>query len=155
MPCCLTSDKEGRIIAITSVGGLVAFPLFTLYHASKWAVEGFTESLHYELKQFNIKVKIVEPGAVNTRLTENTVLSQTSMIEDYAPYVERVRKNLLNSNPNSYDQPIEVAKTIMQAATDRGTRMRYPVGNANVILTIRRWLPLSWFHRIVSGSNEG
>jgi NAD(P)-dependent dehydrogenase (short-subunit alcohol dehydrogenase family) len=56
------------------------------------------ESLHYELKPFNIKVKIIEPGAVNTRLTENTVASQSSMMEDYAPYVERVKKNLLSSN---------------------------------------------------------
>ncbi len=146
--------KQGRLITVTSVGGLVAFPLFTLYHASKWAVEGFMESLHYELRQFNIKVKIVEPGAVNTHLTANTVISNNNTIEDYDQYVERVKQSFLNSNPNRYNQPIEVAKTIMQAATDRGPRMRYPVGNANMILTLRRWLPLSWFHKLVSGSNE-
>ncbi len=80
--------KQGRLITVTSVGGLVAFPLFTLYHASKWAVEGFMESLHYELRQFNIKVKIVEPGAVNTHLTANTVISNNSTIEDYDQYAE-------------------------------------------------------------------
>jgi NAD(P)-dependent dehydrogenase (short-subunit alcohol dehydrogenase family) len=117
------------------------------------AVEGFMESLHYEVKPFHIRVKIVEPGAVNTHLTENTVVSKSNTIADYDQFVERVKQTLLNANPNSYDQPIEVAKTIMQAATDRGTRMRYPVGNANVILALRRLLPLAWFHRFVSSSN--
>jgi NAD(P)-dependent dehydrogenase (short-subunit alcohol dehydrogenase family) len=145
--------KEGRIIALSSIGGLAAFPLFTLYHASKWAVEGFMESLHYELKPFNIKVKIVEPGAVNTHLTANTIESKSSTLKDYDQYVERVKKNLLNANPNSYDQPIDIARAIMRAATDQGTRMRYPVGNANIILILRRLLPLSWFHGFVSRSN--
>jgi len=80
--------KAGRIISVTSVGGLVAFPLFTLYHASKWAVEGFMESLHYELKPFNIQVKIIELGAVNTHLTENTVVSKSNTIADYDQFVD-------------------------------------------------------------------
>ena len=50
-------NKSGTIINTTSVGGLVAFPLYSVYHGTKWALEGFMESLHYELKPFNIKVK--------------------------------------------------------------------------------------------------
>ncbi len=144
--------RAGRLIAITSIGGLAAFPLFTLYHASKWAVEGFMESLHYELEPFNIKVKIVEPGAVATHFTQNTQISKSG-IADYDAYVEKVKQSLLNSNPASYDPPLRVAQMIMRAATDRSNRLRYPVGNATLVLALRRLLPLAWFHRIVKSSS--
>ena len=146
--------KGGCIITITSIGGLAAFPLFSLYHASKWAVEGFMESLHYELRQFNIKVKLVEPGAVKTNITHNTLVSRSDTLTAYDSYVEKVKKNLLNTNPNSYDPPLAVAQTILQAATDRSSRLRYPVGNAKMMLLLRRWLPLALFQRLVSSSNE-
>jgi NAD(P)-dependent dehydrogenase (short-subunit alcohol dehydrogenase family) len=145
--------REGRIITITSIGGLAAFPLFTLYHATKWAVEGFMESLHYELKPFNIKVKIVEPGAVDTQFTANTIESNSSPLKEYDAFVEKVKQSLLSGNPNRYDRPLDIAKAVMQAATDQGTRMRYPVGNANIIVLLRKLLPLSWFQGLVSRSN--
>lgn len=58
--------KGGTIINVTSVGGIITFPIYSVYHATKWAVEGFAESLQYELKPFNIKVKNIEPGAIKT-----------------------------------------------------------------------------------------
>jgi short-subunit dehydrogenase len=139
---------------ISKAGRTVAFSLFSLYHASKWAVEGFMESLHNELRPFNIQVKLVEPGAVNTHFASNTLMLKSDTLTDYDSYVEKVKKNLLAPNSNSYDPPLAVAQTIMRAATDRSSRLRYPVGNARLILTLRRWLPLPWFQRIVSGLNE-
>ena len=56
----------GTIIQISSMGGKITFPLYSIYHATKFAVEGFTESLHYELAQFNIKMKLIEPGPIVT-----------------------------------------------------------------------------------------
>jgi NAD(P)-dependent dehydrogenase (short-subunit alcohol dehydrogenase family) len=145
--------KTGHIITLSSIGGLATFPLFSLYHATKWAVEGFMESLHYELKPFNIKVKIIEPGAVDTHLAENTIESKSNTLKEYDQFVEKVKKNLLNSNPSNFNPPTDVAKAILRAATDQGSKMRYPVGNANLIVILRRLLPLSWFHGIVSRSN--
>jgi short-subunit dehydrogenase len=58
--------KEGTIINIASVEGSVTFPLYSLYHGTKWAVEGFSESLSFELRKFNIKIKIIEPRAIKT-----------------------------------------------------------------------------------------
>ncbi|HXF43624.1 MAG TPA: SDR family oxidoreductase, partial [Pyrinomonadaceae bacterium] len=58
--------RKGCIIQIASVGGRLSFPLYSTYCATKWALEGFSESLAYELKEFGIKVKIVEPGPINT-----------------------------------------------------------------------------------------
>src|SRR5215216_677679 len=56
----------GTFINISSMGGRITFPLYSVYHATKWAVEGFSESLQFELRQLNIKVKIVEPGPIKT-----------------------------------------------------------------------------------------
>ena len=58
------SQKNGVIINIASMGGRISFPYFSLYHSTKWAVDGFCESLQYELASFGIKVKIIEPGAI-------------------------------------------------------------------------------------------
>ena len=59
-------QKRGTIVNVASVGGRITFPFYSLYHATKWAVEGFRESLQYELEQFNIRVKIIEPGPIKT-----------------------------------------------------------------------------------------
>ena len=56
----------GTIVQISSMGGRITFPLYSPYHATKWAVEGFSESLHYELTALNIKLKLVEPGLIKT-----------------------------------------------------------------------------------------
>jgi NADP-dependent 3-hydroxy acid dehydrogenase YdfG len=58
--------QQGILVNVASMGGRVAFPIYSPYHATKWAVDGFSESLQYELRQFNIKVKIIEPGAIKT-----------------------------------------------------------------------------------------
>jgi NAD(P)-dependent dehydrogenase (short-subunit alcohol dehydrogenase family) len=60
------SKRTGTIINITGMGGLLAFPLYSVYHGTKWAMEGFSESLAYELRPLGIKVKCVEPGVIKT-----------------------------------------------------------------------------------------
>ncbi|MBK9152614.1 MAG: SDR family NAD(P)-dependent oxidoreductase [Chloracidobacterium sp.] len=55
-------NKRGHIVNISSLGGRTAFPFSSLYNATKWAVEGFTESLQYELEPFNVRVKLIGPG---------------------------------------------------------------------------------------------
>ena len=60
------SRKSGTIVNISSIGGQMTFPLGTLYHGTKFAVEGLSEALHFELEPFGVKVKIVEPGMINT-----------------------------------------------------------------------------------------
>src|SRR5262249_56616762 len=60
------ANKEGVIINISSIGGKITFPLGTLYHGSKFAVEGLSEALSFEMEAIGVKVKIVEPGAIKT-----------------------------------------------------------------------------------------
>ncbi|MEK5645207.1 MULTISPECIES: SDR family oxidoreductase [Paenibacillus] len=75
----------GTVINVSSAGGRVAFPLLSLYHASKWAVEGFSESLYYELAEHNIRVKLVEPGNVATDFTGRSLdVLKDDSLEAYA-----------------------------------------------------------------------
>ncbi|WP_299461553.1 SDR family oxidoreductase [uncultured Microscilla sp.] len=77
--------KAGRFVNITSIGGLIALPFNSLYHGTKWALEGFTESLRFELEPFNIKVRLVEPGGVKTDFAgRSLVMTNTDTdIKDY------------------------------------------------------------------------
>ena len=142
--------KSGTIINIASIGGRITFPLYSLYHGTKWAVEGFSESLQYELKQFGIKVKIIEPGAIKTDFYDRSQdLFKKEGLTVYDGYQEVAMKNMQAAGANAPGPEI-VAKTIFKAANDGSNKMRYPVGsNAPALLMIRRLIPETWFFGIV------
>lgn len=140
------SKKEGTIINVTSMGGLITFPIYSVYHATKWAVEGFAEALQFELKSFNIKIKNVEPGAIKTDFYERSMdLFKKDGLTAYDQY-QTVTYNNTQAAGETAPGPDVVAKKIFQAATDGGNRLRYPAGaQAAALLVLRRILPLSWF----------
>jgi NAD(P)-dependent dehydrogenase (short-subunit alcohol dehydrogenase family) len=143
-------NRAGMIINVSSVGGRITFPLFSLYHATKWAVEGFSESLQYELKQFDIKVKLIEPGPIKTDFYgRSQVIFQKDSLTDYDDYQNMVIPNVVKSGEKG-SSPEVVAKTIFKAATDGRRKLRYPVGGgAPAILLLRKLIPNSWFYRII------
>jgi short-subunit dehydrogenase len=143
----------GTIIQISSMGGKITFPLYSIYHATKFAVEGFTESLQYELDQFNIKMKLVEPGPIVTEFygrsrqfvkpADNTLYD--AFIHKFNNAAEKVMKDA--------EGPEVVAKTIYKAATDQGNRMRYAVGKPGpLLLKIRKLLSDNTFFWMVKKS---
>jgi len=132
--------KAGTIIQISSMGGKITFPLYSIYHATKFAVEGFTESLQYELSLFNIKLRLVEPGPIVTdfygRSRKFIAPPETS---DYDGFIEKF--NLADGKVlKNAEGPEVVAQTIFQAANDAGSRMRYPVGRPGPFLLFVRKL---------------
>jgi NAD(P)-dependent dehydrogenase (short-subunit alcohol dehydrogenase family) len=143
--------RAGTIIQIASVGGRTTFPLYSIYHSTKWAVEGFTESLHYELRQFNIKMRIIEPGAIKTEFygAGREFIKPTDTNE----YDELVAKcdQLSMETGDKGASPEVVAREIFKAATNSGWKMRFPIAYpANVLLPMRRLFPDSlvfWFTR--------
>lgn len=143
-------QKSGAIINLSSVAGKTTVPLQTLYHATKWGVEGFSESLQYEVRPFNIKIKIIEPGVIRTDFygRSMTVMKDDSLNE-YSAYSQKVIGNLITNGNNGSD-PAEVADTIFKAATSAGNKMRYPVGKSTSILTLRAMLPDSIYHSLVN-----
>ncbi len=138
--------KGGTIITTSSMGGLITFPLYSVYHSTKWAVEGFMESLQFELKQFNIKVKNIEPGAIQTEFTNAiNFVSQPA----YENYTTKAHQNMLDTYKTAPTAEV-VGKKVWKAATDDNFNLRYPVGSQSAaLLMLRRLLPNSWFFAIV------
>jgi len=143
-------QKKGIIVNVASVGGRITFPFYSLYHATKWAVEGFSESLQYELEQFNIRVKIIEPGPIKTDFYDRS--QDVTRKEDLAAYDYMLDKAMPNMQKAGEDAPdgSVVAQMIYEAVTDGTKKMRYRV-NTKGILTARKLLPDSLFFKLVKG----
>jgi NAD(P)-dependent dehydrogenase (short-subunit alcohol dehydrogenase family) len=140
--------REGVVINVSSMGGRITFPLYSVYHATKWAVEGFSEALVYELEPFNVRVKIVEPGPIKTDFYDRSMDLMTKPgLTDYDAFVSKVMPNMQKAGATA-PGPEVVARTIFKAATDGSRRLRYP-SNSALILTLRRLLPLRAFMGIV------
>lgn len=144
------NKKNGTIINVTSMGGLITFPVYSVYHGTKWAVEGWAEALQYELRPFNIKVKNVEPGAIKTDFYDRSQdLFSKPGLNDYKAYETATLANAQQFGVNA-PGPEVVAKTILNAAQADSFKLRYPAGaQAKAILLLRRSVPLSWFRSIV------
>lgn len=150
----MRSQGSGRIINISSIGGKFYEPLGAWYHAAKFAVEGFSDSLRIELAPFGIDVVIIEPGPIRTEWNEisRESLTQTSKGGAYEEMATNVREVLERADTSKLmsSPPEVVAKKIVKAATARNPRARYPVGrNAGTILRARRLLPDSAFDAVV------
>ncbi len=137
--------KNGVILNISSIGGLMTFPIYSLYHGTKWAIEGFSESLQYELKQFNIRVKLIEPGGMKTDFyTRSSDFLQDQNLKIYDSFVQKFFTN--SKKMIKLADPIQVAKTVYKAATDKSDRLRYLAGSeARRVMRMRRSVPFAWF----------
>jgi NAD(P)-dependent dehydrogenase (short-subunit alcohol dehydrogenase family) len=147
--------KQGIVINVASVGGRVAFPIYSPYHATKWAIDGFSESLQYELRQFNIKVKIIEPGPIKTDFYSRSItVAKQAGLTAYDDYVQRTLPQMDRAGQDG-SPPEVTAQAIYQAATDGSWKLRYPAGgNAGLLLTMRKLLPDAWFTALIRRSIE-
>ena len=141
---------SGTIINVTSIGGLITLPVYSLYHSTKWALEGFSEALQYEVRPLNIRIKMVEPGAIKTDFySRSQYLFQKEGLTEYNDYEKVTFLNIQKSGQVAPGPEI-VAKTIYKAAISRSFHLRYPVGaEAKMLLFMRRLLPNSWFIAII------
>ena len=132
----MKKNNAGCIINISSLCGLVCFPLFSMYHASKWAIEGFSESLKYELTPFGIKVKLIEPGGIKDETYASKVEFGSLLVPEYEDYFNVVHKN--TSWFPGFSTPKFVAKAVYHAATDNTNQLRYIIGyDSNLFLQER------------------
>jgi NAD(P)-dependent dehydrogenase (short-subunit alcohol dehydrogenase family) len=144
----LREQRAGTIINVASVGGRITFPLYSLYHATKWAVEGFSESLQHELRPFGVRVKIIEPGPIKTDFYDRSIdIMSTPGLTAYDHYVARVMPNLNRAGATAPDGSL-VAKVILRAATDNSNKLRYSA-NAAPLLALRKVLPDSLFNALI------
>jgi NAD(P)-dependent dehydrogenase (short-subunit alcohol dehydrogenase family) len=125
----MRAKKNGVIVNISSVGGRMCYPLGTLYHGSKWAVEGLTEALHFELKALGIRVKIVEPGGVRTDFGGRSfVFTHNPEFTDYQPLVDAAVAAMEAGTGSGVQEPEEVAEVIWDAVHDETARLRFISG---------------------------
>ena len=121
----MRDQRAGHIINVASAAGRMSLPLYTLYCSTKWALEGFSEALIYELKAFGIKVRIIEPGPIETDfMTRSLDVADGAITKHYGDFEERVWEAYRNKFEGA-PPPVLVAKSIYKAATGRpGIRIR-------------------------------
>lgn len=138
----MRKEKDGIVINISSMGGKISFPLGTLYHGSKFAVEGMSEALSFELEAIGITVKMIEPGMINTNFAETVGASFNAdpALKEYGYFVEKVRQGMEQAGSN-HSEPLVVAEKIFEAATDGKNQLRYIAGqDAEQIIAARKTL---------------
>jgi NAD(P)-dependent dehydrogenase (short-subunit alcohol dehydrogenase family) len=123
----LRERGHGTIISTTSIGGLVTFPFNSVYHATKWALEGWSESLAYELGKMGIRVKTVAPGGIRSDFSgRSLVLTQHPA---YAELMARVAKVFMDpARAQAGSSPEQIAEVVYEAATDESDRLTYVAG---------------------------
>jgi NAD(P)-dependent dehydrogenase (short-subunit alcohol dehydrogenase family) len=133
------ANKSGTIVNISSIGGRMTFPLGTLYHGTKFAVEGLSEALHYELAPLGVRVKILEPGGMQTDFGGRSFdFSNDPALSEYQPLVQAVLGGLGPMMANG-SPPELIAEAIYTATTDGTDQLRYEAGpDAVQLLAARR-----------------
>ncbi|CAN0603535.1 unnamed protein product, partial [Ectocarpus sp. 12 AP-2014] len=122
-------NKAGMFINISSIGGRTTIPLMPVYHSTKWAVEGFTESLRWEMAQIGVQVKLVEPGAVATNFAGSSLdMQHNPELTEYNEIVGKFTEAMSKFDPSMMSSPEVIAEVIYTAATDGKDTLRYRAG---------------------------
>ncbi|WP_206773103.1 oxidoreductase [Bacillus cereus group sp. N6] len=140
----MREQKSGKIINISSISGQVGFPGLSPYVSSKYALEGWSESLRLEVKPFGIDVALIEPGSYNTNIWEvgkQLATNQSDTSSPYKEYMGKIQKHI-NSGSDTFGNPIEVANKIIEIAEFKRTNLRYPIGKGvKFMIFAKRILP--------------
>jgi NAD(P)-dependent dehydrogenase (short-subunit alcohol dehydrogenase family) len=137
-------QRSGRIINLSSVLGFIPQPYMAVYTASKHAIEGYSESVDHEVREYGVRVMLVEPAFTSTSFESNSVQPDLrlpvydGLRQSYEQYMTEAFKN--------GDDPATVAKAIVAAATDGKPKLRYAAGSlSGRVRTMRRLVPARMF----------
>jgi NAD(P)-dependent dehydrogenase (short-subunit alcohol dehydrogenase family) len=148
----MRAAQQGRIVMITSVGGRLGSPGLTTYCASKFALEGFGESLALEVAPAGIGVVIVEPGIVRTEIwagNRNVAAGARNVESPYYQWFQASERLADWAVQSSTTTPEAVARVVGRALTARKPRLRYLIGRrANLLLAAKSVLPFELFEKI-------
>ncbi|WP_179476076.1 oxidoreductase [Mycolicibacterium vinylchloridicum] len=135
----------GRIVNISSIFGLMPAPFMAAYSATKFAVEGYSESIDHEVRDDGIRVVLVEPGGTKTGFDDNTAEPDNPL--PVYEFRRRRSNQAVAEQVNNGDDPAIVAKAIVAAATDADPKLRYPAGSARRLSALRRFAPRKAFDK--------
>ena len=145
--------KSGHIIQISSVGGRVGTPLLSAYCSSKFALEGFSESLRIETHSLGIRVVLVEPGAFDTDIWTRNVTVAAGALDPNSPNRERSQRfvEFVKQNSKNRRDAREVARLILEIANNPNPKLRYVIGgDAKMQVWLKRLLPWKTHERMVA-----
>lgn len=150
------ANNSGTIINVSSGAGTIGFPMASIYSSSKFALEGWSEGLRYELASLNIKVKIIEPGGAmetNFQAGVGAASAGQQQIADYVPFLEHIGQMYGGmQGAADPDAVSNVVKAIYDAATDNADKLRYtPTKDIKAILDSRRSSSEDEYHAFTSG----
>jgi NAD(P)-dependent dehydrogenase (short-subunit alcohol dehydrogenase family) len=149
----MRARRSGRIVNISSIFGFMPAPFMAAYSATKHAVEGYSESVDHEVREYGIRVLLVEPGGTKTGFDDNTT-PPDSPLEVYARQRE-TSGQVVAEAVNHGDEPATVAKAIVAAATDPKPKLRYPASpRARQLSTMRRFAPGRVFDKSLRKFNK-
>jgi NAD(P)-dependent dehydrogenase (short-subunit alcohol dehydrogenase family) len=114
---------SGLFITTTSIGGFIAYPFSSMYHATKWALEGWSESLAFELKKIGVGIKTVAPGAIKTDF-----LNRSAEYAAHPVYDKWVDQLFSKLDPSRFTPAEQIAEVVYEAATDGRDQLRYVAG---------------------------
>ena len=149
--------SAGRVVIVSSLGGRVAFPYASAYHASKFGVEGLAESLRAEVRPLDVDVVVIEPASMATAiwekgrdsLAESRATMTPEQLEVYGSGVDTFDERLKSAEDS--EDPREVASAIREALSAKSPNERYPVGRgARTLATLRPLLPDALYDRIAA-----
>jgi NAD(P)-dependent dehydrogenase (short-subunit alcohol dehydrogenase family) len=148
----MRQQKSGTIVNVSSIAGRIGFPMGSSYVSSKFALEGLSESMSYELEQFGIRILLIEPGVINTNFAFVTPKKALDTNSPYSPIMNKMQENLVSTIANG-TSPKEVANVILRAITEDSPERRYLVGNdAFELIDARKNSTDKDFEKIIVGN---
>ena len=138
----MRKQRRGKIVNVTSVAGRIALPLNSVYHGTKFALEGLSESIQYELESFGIKIILIEPGGVASNFIKNLKMATVKASDPTKSPYRRIENRMLEAFKKIEQngmRPSEVARVILDVVTSEDPQLRYLVGNdAATIMEARK-----------------
>jgi len=148
----MREQDSGMIINFSSIGGLIGLPFQGYYSAAKFAIEGFSEVLRMEVRPFNIKVVVINPGDFHTHNTENRRKFLASTDEN-DPYHNQYKRTLakIESDETKGKNPVILAKRLVKIVEKKNPAQRYIIGSFDQKLSVyvKRIIPEKWFRKII------
>ena len=135
---CMRKRRSGHIVNISSIGGLVSFGATGYYHATKYAVEGLSESLSIELAPLGIKVLIIEPGPFRTDWSGRSILESKTVIPDYDLTAGERRRQTHNNSGKQAGDPVRGCEAIIAAVTSDSPPLRLILGKPALNLGLKK-----------------
>ena len=152
----MREKRNGSIINISSVGGMMAMPTMGAYSASKFALEGATEALFYEMKPWNVKVALLEPGFIHSKSFQHSLFSeraqraQNNPSDPYYKYYYYLNKLIARGMRVSRATPESIARRIIKVMHNPTAHFRIPATfDAWIFRLVRKLLPRGLYHKIL------